>query len=555
MDDAGFARWRALRTRDDTRFLGLVLPRVLFRAPYGPDDRGRRDGFHYAEDVGSEGEGLLWGNAAFVFAVAVIRRFDQSGWFADLRGVPQDRVSGGLVTEVPGFRFATDAHGIAAQAPLEIRLSGVQEQQASELGLIPVVSAHYSTDLLLNGNASLHAPPRYDRDEATWNARISSMLQYVLCVSRFSHYLMVMMRDKVGGFASAGDVQRHLNAWMSRYCLGSDGATDEMRARFPLRDASVEVNEVPGRPGSARLHRPASAALPAGQHRHQLPPPHRPGGGTLMAAEATLPLADLLAEGRLSDAIAQVTGRLRGAPADAASRTTLAELLCLAGAFERAEAQLAIVAQQTTDRPVALARMRHLIRAALAREAWFRDAAVPALLAEPTELQRLAMALALAVRAGDAAAVAAALDGAEAARPRLAGEADGSDGTMGFDDLRDVDDGSAWFLEILTHDGNYMWTDLGTVEALSFTRPRRPIDLLWREARMTLRDGRVADIAVPAQYVAPAAEERHRVALATDWEDGPGGTARGIGQRVLLLGDAARPILEIDAIRFQQPAP
>ncbi len=250
LDGAEHLRWRSLRQREDTRFLGLVLPRVLLRRPYQRDDRRRCDGFRYVEDPGAEGQGLLWGNAAFVLAIAVIRRFDQSGWFADLRGVPQDRVAGGLVTELPAYHFDTDAHGIAAQAPLEVRLSGLQEQQLSELGLIALVAAPYTTSLLFNGNASLHAPVRYDRDEATWNARISSMLQYVLCVSRFSHFLMVMLRDRVGGYLGAGDVERQLNLWLNRYCLGSDGATDEMRARFPLREASIDVREVTGRPGA-----------------------------------------------------------------------------------------------------------------------------------------------------------------------------------------------------------------------------------------------------------------------------------------------------------------
>ena len=245
-----YLRWRSLRSREDSRFLGLVLPRVLLRRPYQSDDRRRIDGFRYVEDTGADAQGLLWGNAAFVMAIAVIRRFDQSGWFADLRGVPQDRVAGGLVTELPDYPFATDAHGIAAQAPIELRLSGLQEQQLSELGLVPLVTAPYTTSLLFNTNASLHAPPRYDRDEATWNARISSMLQYVLCVSRFSHYLLVMMRDRVGGYVSANDVERQLNLWLNRYCLGSDGATDEMRARFPLREASIDVREIAGRPGA-----------------------------------------------------------------------------------------------------------------------------------------------------------------------------------------------------------------------------------------------------------------------------------------------------------------
>ena len=245
-----FIRWRSLRAQDDARFIGLALPRVLLRHRWLADDRRRIDGFRYAEDVGADGGGLLWGNAAFVFAVAVIRRFDQSGWFADLRGAPQDREAGGLVRDLPPFVFDTDAHGIAAQAPLEVRVSGVQEQGLSELGLLPVTAAPYSVALLFNTNASLHAPPSYDRAEATWNARISSMLQYMLCVSRFAHYLLMMMRDRVGGYASAPEVQRQLNTWIAAYCLGSDGATDEMRARFPLRDAGIEVSDVGGRGGA-----------------------------------------------------------------------------------------------------------------------------------------------------------------------------------------------------------------------------------------------------------------------------------------------------------------
>ena len=249
-DGVPYTRWRTLRTHVDTRFLGLVLPRVLFRCAYQPDSRRRIDGFRYAEDIGPDGEGLLWGNGAYVFAIAVVRRFDQSGWFADLRGAPQDRIGGGLVTEVAPFLFATDLHGIAAQAPIEIRLSNVQEQQLAELGMVPLSAAPYSPALLLNTNASLHAPPRYDRVEATWNARISSMLQYVLCVSRFAHYLMIQMRDRIGSQLSPNDLERQLSRWLGAYCLGSDGASDDMRARYPLREAGVEVREVAGRPGA-----------------------------------------------------------------------------------------------------------------------------------------------------------------------------------------------------------------------------------------------------------------------------------------------------------------
>jgi type VI secretion system protein ImpE len=259
-----------------------------------------------------------------------------------------------------------------------------------------------------------------------------------------------------------------------------------------------------------------------------------------------LEIAAMLSEGRLADAIIHMTGKLRSAPTDSVSRATLAELLCLAGAFERAEAQLAILVHQTTDRAVAIARMRHLIRAAVAREAWYNDAAIPSLLGEPTPIHRSALELALAMRADDAATVARLLAAAEDNRPNVGGIVDG----VAFDDMRDGDDRSAWFLDVLTHDGNYLWVAPDTVASIVFTPPRRPIDLLWREARMTLHDGRVADVVAPAQYVDPAAREAHRLAQATDWREVPGGAVCGTGQRMFLLGDEDRPILEITEIRL-----
>ncbi len=261
-------------------------------------------------------------------------------------------------------------------------------------------------------------------------------------------------------------------------------------------------------------------------------------------------IAGLLNAGNLAEAVAQAGARVRTAAGDHAARATLAELLCLEGSFERAEAQLAIVAQQTVDRPVAIARMRHLIRAATAREAWFLQGAVPNLLDAPTPLQRVAIDLALAMRAGEAERVAGLLEQAETIRPKLAGEADG----VPFDDWRDVDDRSAWFLEVLTHDGGYMWVDPATVAGLRFTPAARPVDLLWREARMALHDGRVAEIVVPAQYVSPEPGQAQRLAQSTDWHEEPGGACTGSGQRLWLLGEDARGVMELGEITFVPPA-
>jgi type VI secretion system protein ImpD len=244
-----FARWRALRSLADARFLGIVLPRVLLRLPYRDHDRGRIDGFAFREEIGACGDELLWGNAAFAFAGVVLRAFGRSGWFADLRGAPEDSEGGGLVTDLPCLSFATDRPGIAVQPPVEFRLSSAQERMISELGLIPVAPVTYTPFLVFNSNSSLHRSMSYDRSAAEQNAKLSAMLQYVLCASRLAHHMKGKMRDQIGRLVSAPALEQMLSEWLSQYCLGNVEAAADIKARFPLRAAQVRVAEVPGRPG------------------------------------------------------------------------------------------------------------------------------------------------------------------------------------------------------------------------------------------------------------------------------------------------------------------
>jgi type VI secretion system protein ImpD len=244
-----FLRWQSLRAREDSRFLGIVAPRVLMRLPLKPYDRRRIDGFLFEEVVTAGGRELLWGNPVFVFARVVVRAFAESGWFADLRGAPQDREAGGLITDLPVLSFSTDRPGLAAQPPVEIRLTSAQERALSEQGVLPVGCTPATPYLVFNANPSLHRPARTQSRIADENGRLAAMLQYVLCASRFAHYLKIMMRDRVGSLGGAPMIETMISTWLARYCLGSDNASSELKARFPLREASVEVREMPGRPG------------------------------------------------------------------------------------------------------------------------------------------------------------------------------------------------------------------------------------------------------------------------------------------------------------------
>lgn len=243
-------KWKRLRRAPDTRFVGVTCPRVLVRTPYKPNDIRRYDGFCFRETIEPDGSGLLWGSSAYAFGFVVLREYMTSGWFADIRGVRYMDEGGGLVDMFPTLAFDTDKHDIASQPPVEIRLAPPQEQMLSEFGLIPLMAMPYSTNLVFNTNQSLHVPELRNSDIAKLNARISAMLQYVLCASRFAHYLKLIMREHVGQVATVDSLQQMLNDWLAQYCLGNDDAASEMKARFPLRSAFVQVNEIVGKPGA-----------------------------------------------------------------------------------------------------------------------------------------------------------------------------------------------------------------------------------------------------------------------------------------------------------------
>lgn len=245
-------RWNSLRASDDARFIGLVGPRVLMRQPLKPHDRRRADPFPFYERMSEGAERLLWGNGAFAFGSVIIRNFIESGWFADIRGVTQDASDGGILSpeELSPLDLGLESEGLGNQPPVEVRLSSFQEQQLGELGVIPIGTTYLTANAIFNSNPSLHAPPHYSSDQARQNARLAAMLQYVLCASRFSHYLKVIMRDEIGKLTDARTLERRLDDWLTGYTLGNDDADIALRIRYPLRSAGISVSEIPGKPGS-----------------------------------------------------------------------------------------------------------------------------------------------------------------------------------------------------------------------------------------------------------------------------------------------------------------
>ena len=248
--NAEHLRWRSLAGRADMRFVAVTLPRLLARHPWA-DDSSRPDGFRYRE-YAPDAESRVWMNAAFAFAACTVRAFAESGWPADVRGVELDRVGGGLVTNLAPEPFASGPPYAWPRSAIEYQFSSQQEHALVEIGLMPVGALPFGPDMVFSAVRSMQAPASYSGANAAVadaNARLSSQINSMLCVSRFAHLIKVMGRDMVGSFKTADEIERKLNRWLQEYVNTNIASTGESRARFPLVEGNVQVRERPGKPG------------------------------------------------------------------------------------------------------------------------------------------------------------------------------------------------------------------------------------------------------------------------------------------------------------------
>ncbi len=245
-----YARWRGLSLREDMRFIGITLPRLLARPPW-EDDPARADGFRYAE-FAPDLDSRVWMTAGYAFAAVVARAFAGHGWPADVRGSETDYVGGGLVTELPIEPFRTDPDHVWVRPPLDIVFSDRLEATLVETGLMPLSALPYGEEAVFSAVRSMQAPASFmgpTAPAANANARLSTQINSMLCVSRFAHYVKIIGRDMVGSFKTADEIERRLQTWVTGYVNSNLAGGPESRARFPLVAARVTVREQLGRPG------------------------------------------------------------------------------------------------------------------------------------------------------------------------------------------------------------------------------------------------------------------------------------------------------------------
>jgi type VI secretion system protein ImpC len=247
-DSTEYAKWKSFRQSEDSRYIGLCLPHVLMRLPYGKETK-QIEAFAYEENVdGSDHSKYLWGNAAWALGSKLTQAFSLYGWCAAIRGVE----GGGLVEGLPVHNFYTDEGDVALKCPTEVPITDRREKELADQGFIPLVHCKGTDYAAFFSVQSAQKAKIYDQDAANANARLSTQLPYILAVSRFAHYLKSMMRDKIGGFMSRTQCEQWLNAWINNYVTPDDNATAATKAAKPLREARIDVSEVPGKPGVYR---------------------------------------------------------------------------------------------------------------------------------------------------------------------------------------------------------------------------------------------------------------------------------------------------------------
>lgn len=285
-ESAELIKWRSFRDTEDSRYVTLAMPKVLLRLPYH-HEKNPVEEIYFDEDVAitlyevdENGEvvldkagnpvavtsedangamiekakkrvdarKMLWGNAAYVLGRVITSAFEQHGWTAAIRGVE----GGGLVEGLPAYTYESEDGEISLNCPTQVSITDRREKELNDLGFMAICHCKGSDKAAFFGGQTTNKARQYNTDAANKNAQVSSMLPYMLAASRFAHYIKVMMRERIGTFMTRDNVSDYLNVWISQYVLLDDSATQGLKAKYPLREARVDVTDVEGKVGSYR---------------------------------------------------------------------------------------------------------------------------------------------------------------------------------------------------------------------------------------------------------------------------------------------------------------
>lgn len=242
-----YARWQSFRETEDSRYVGLTMPRFLLRQPYDPEDNPVKS-FNYKENVNNSHKDYLWGNTAFAFGTRLADSFAKFRWCPNIIG-PQ---SGGAIEDLPLHMF--DSMGdIETKIPTEVLISDRKEFELSEQGFIPLTMRKGSDNAAFFSANSAQKVKYFGNSEegklAELNFRLGTQLPYLFVVSRLAHYLKVIQREQIGSWKERTDLENELNKWIKQFVADQENPPAEVRGRRPLRAARIAVEDVAGQPG------------------------------------------------------------------------------------------------------------------------------------------------------------------------------------------------------------------------------------------------------------------------------------------------------------------
>jgi type VI secretion system protein ImpC len=241
-----YAAWRSLRESEDSRYIGLTMPRFLARLPYGAKTEPVEEFAFEENTTAPDSADYTWANSAYAMATNITRAFKLYGWTTNIRGIE----SGGAVEGLPTHTFPTDDGGVAMQCPTEIGIADRREAELAKSGFMPLIHKKNSDFAAFIGAQSLQKPTEYDDPAATANSNLSARLPYLFATCRFAHYLKCMVRDKIGSTMTRTQLEGWLQTWLIKFVDGApDSSSEAYKATHPLAEAMVTVEEDESNPG------------------------------------------------------------------------------------------------------------------------------------------------------------------------------------------------------------------------------------------------------------------------------------------------------------------
>ena len=251
MSSPQFAAWRGFRENEDSRYVGLTLPRFLLRAPYDPEDNPISK-FVYKEDVSESHEDYLWGNTVYAFASRLTDSFANYRWCTNIIG-PN---SGGAVKDLPVHTFESMGD-LEMKIPTEVLVSDRREYELSEQGFIPLTMRKGSNNAAFFAANSAQMPKIFantpEGKDAELNYKLGTQLPYLFAITRMSHYIKILQREHIGSWRERSDLERELNKWIKQYIADQENPSAEIRSQRPFKSAQILVEDVAGEPGWYRV--------------------------------------------------------------------------------------------------------------------------------------------------------------------------------------------------------------------------------------------------------------------------------------------------------------